>query len=76
MESGDKPLPQCEDVAAVFQDALVKHLLQKTHRALLYCQQSWPQVKHLVSQKLFICQSKFCLRSLKLSSKTMLLKSH
>ena len=50
MESGDKPLPQCEDVAAVFQDAVVKHLLQKTQRALLYCQHTLPQVKHLVSQ--------------------------
>jgi N6-L-threonylcarbamoyladenine synthase len=45
---GDCPLPGCEDIAASFQEAVCRHLLTRTHRALLYTQQFFPEVRHLV----------------------------
>ena len=45
---GESPLPGCEDIAASFQEAVCRHLLTRTHRALLYTQQFFPGVRHLV----------------------------
>ncbi|KAL5496209.1 hypothetical protein EMCRGX_G012449 [Ephydatia muelleri] len=43
-----EPLPGCEHIAAAFQEAVCRHLLTKTHRAVLFCQQQYPQINHLV----------------------------
>ena len=47
--SGSTPLPGCEDIAASFQEAVCRHLLTRTHRALCYVRKHIPDVKHLVS---------------------------
>jgi N6-L-threonylcarbamoyladenine synthase len=47
--SGSAPLPGCEDIAASFQEAVCRHLLTRTHRAICYVRKHIPDVKHLVS---------------------------
>lgn len=44
----------CEDVAASFQEAVCRHLVTRTHRALLYTNQFFPDVRHFVSPSFFI----------------------
>lgn len=48
MEEGVSPLPYCEDIAAAFQDAVFRHLLQRTQRAMIYCQRTSPEIQNLV----------------------------
>ena len=46
---GESPLPHCEDVAAAFQDAVCRHLLTRTKRALIYSQLEEIDIKHMVA---------------------------
>ncbi len=50
--SGEGPVEGCEDVAVAFQDAVCRHLVTRTHRAILFCQQWEPAIRHLVSELL------------------------
>ena len=52
--NSSEPLPGCEHIAAAFQEAVCRHLLTKTHRAVLFCQQQYPQINHLV-MCVFVC---------------------
>ncbi|XP_065843034.1 tRNA N6-adenosine threonylcarbamoyltransferase, mitochondrial-like [Oscarella lobularis] len=43
-----EPVARCEDIAASFQKAAVRHLVKRTHRAILYCRDVEPDARTLV----------------------------
>lgn len=42
------PIPGCEHIAAAFQQAVFRHIITRTERAIRYCQKQWPMLSNLV----------------------------